>query len=54
MKKYIYILFVTIITLVSCDDYLDIEPVGQVIPKSVEDYRSFLTTAYGTKKIIIF
>lgn len=50
MKKYIYILFVTIITLVSCDDYLDIEPVGQVIPKSVEDYRSFLTTAYGTKK----
>ena len=37
-------------SIVSCDDYLDLEPVGKVIPKSVEDYRSFLTTAYATIK----
>jgi len=36
--------------MVSCDDYLDVEPIGQIIPKSVEDYRSFLTTAYGIEK----
>eukprot|EP01090_Pellita_catalonica_P016496 TRINITY_DN4729_c0_g1_i1.p1 TRINITY_DN4729_c0_g1~~TRINITY_DN4729_c0_g1_i1.p1 ORF type:complete len:151 (-),score=11.75 TRINITY_DN4729_c0_g1_i1:18-470(-) len=50
MKKHIYILLISIVSIVSCDDYLDIEPVGQVIPKSVEDYRSFLTTAYATEK----
>lgn len=50
MKKYIYILFIAVVSIVSCDDYLDIEPIGKVIPKSVEDYRSFLTTAYATIK----
>ena len=46
MKKLIYIFF-TLLLCVSCDDYLDIKPVGQVIPSSVEDYRSFLTSAYS-------
>ena len=46
MKKLIY-LSLTLLLCVSCDDYLDIKPVGQVIPSSVEDYRSFLTTAYS-------
>ncbi|SDW73768.1 SusD family protein [Lutibacter oricola] len=46
--KYIYLIF--ILTFIACDDYLDIEPVGQVIPKSVEEYRSFLTSAYSTSK----
>lgn len=32
--------------LVSCDDFLDIEPEGKVIPKSVEDYRKVMTSAY--------
>lgn len=51
MKKIKYIiLFISYITLVSCDDYLDIEPVGKVIPKTVEDYRSFLTSAYSISK----
>ena len=46
--KYIYLLL--ILSIISCDDYLDIEPVGQVIPKSVEEYRSFLTSAYSSSK----
>ncbi|RSC92133.1 RagB/SusD family nutrient uptake outer membrane protein [Tenacibaculum singaporense] len=50
MRKHIYILFIAVASMVSCDDYLDVEPIGQIIPKSVEDYRSFLTTAYGIEK----
>ncbi|WP_417800228.1 RagB/SusD family nutrient uptake outer membrane protein [Tenacibaculum sp.] len=50
MKTHIYILFIAVVSMVSCDDYLDVEPIGQVIPKSVEDYRNFLTTAYATEK----
>ena len=46
MKKLLYF-FTLIIGLTSCDDYLEVQPVGQVIPKSVEDYRSFLTSAYS-------
>ncbi|MBW2961735.1 RagB/SusD family nutrient uptake outer membrane protein [Mesonia aestuariivivens] len=46
MKKLLYI-SITLLLCVSCDDYLDIKPVGQVIPTTVEDYRSFLTSAYG-------
>ncbi|WP_221409091.1 RagB/SusD family nutrient uptake outer membrane protein [Reichenbachiella versicolor] len=38
------------VLMISCDDYLDIEPVGLVIPKSVEEYRSFLTAAYSFPK----
>ncbi|MGY5353917.1 RagB/SusD family nutrient uptake outer membrane protein [Wenyingzhuangia sp. IMCC45467] len=49
MKKIIYITLLTL-SFISCDDYLDIEPVGQVIPKSVEEYRSFLTSAYSIIK----
>ncbi|QVY65971.1 RagB/SusD family nutrient uptake outer membrane protein [Polaribacter sp. Q13] len=49
MKKIIYSIFV-ILSFISCDKYLDIEPVGQVIPKSVEEYRSFLTSAYSIAK----
>lgn len=49
MKKTIYILLFAL-SVTSCDDYLDIEPVGQVIPTTVEDYRSFLTAAYAIKK----
>ncbi|MFB9052054.1 RagB/SusD family nutrient uptake outer membrane protein [Formosa undariae] len=49
MKKIIYILFVAL-SFTGCDDYLDIEPVGQVIPTTVQDYRSFLTAAYAITK----
>lgn len=50
MKKFSkYILFfVAVIAVTSCDDYLDITPVGKVIPQSLEDYRRVLTTGYST------
>jgi len=31
----------------SCKKYLDIEPVGRVIPKTTEDFRGLLTSAYN-------
>ncbi|MDR0229386.1 MAG: RagB/SusD family nutrient uptake outer membrane protein [Flavobacteriaceae bacterium] len=34
-------------TTVSCDKYLDIEPQGKIIPKTVEDFRKVLTSAYA-------
>lgn len=32
--------------LQSCDDFLDIQPVGKVIPKTGKEYRALLTKAY--------
>ena len=49
MKNFIYVIIFSL-GFISCDNYLDVEPIGQVIPKSVEDYRSFLTTAYSISK----
>ncbi|MFH6967877.1 RagB/SusD family nutrient uptake outer membrane protein [Flavobacterium sp. FlaQc-28] len=45
-SKYIT-LFVAAIALSSCDDYLDITPVGKVIPESLNEFRAVLTTAYS-------
>lgn len=33
--------------VVSCDSFLDIEPEGIVIPKTQEDFRALMTTAYA-------
>ncbi|WP_264538510.1 RagB/SusD family nutrient uptake outer membrane protein [Flavobacterium sp. N1736] len=38
--------FVTAITTVSCDDYLDVQPIGKVIPETLADYRAVLTRGY--------
>ena len=46
MKKILYT-FLAALTLSSCD-YLDIDPVGQVIPSKVSEYRALLTEAYST------
>ncbi|MHC5308858.1 RagB/SusD family nutrient uptake outer membrane protein [Myroides sp. LJL116] len=37
-----------VFTTASCDKFLDIQPQGQVIPKSVKEYREFFLTAYET------
>lgn len=50
MQKLNYIYLLLVLNFVSCEQYLDIEPVGQVIPKSVEEYRSFMTSAYAISK----
>ncbi|RZJ55683.1 MAG: RagB/SusD family nutrient uptake outer membrane protein [Flavobacterium sp.] len=44
-SKYI-LLFVAAIAVSSCDDYLDITPVGRVIPQTLEQYRAVLTQGY--------
>ncbi|MGO4773335.1 RagB/SusD family nutrient uptake outer membrane protein [Flavobacterium sp. W22_SRS_FK3] len=46
-SKYI-VLFVTAIAVTSCDDYLDITPVGRVMPETLEQYRAVLTQGYIT------
>lgn len=50
MKK-LYFTFILVgsILLTSCDNYLDIQPVGKVIPTTLSDHRALLTTAYSTK-----
>lgn len=40
------ILAVGALTLQSCDDFLDIQPIGKVIPKTGAEYRALLTKAY--------
>ena len=37
--------------LASCDDYLNIEPKGKRIPKSLADYEAFLRYEYGTHRM---
>jgi hypothetical protein len=48
MKKILkYALFcLSAVMMVSCDDYLDITPVGKVIPETLDDYRGVLTRGY--------
>lgn len=49
LKKLHIIILITIGTLLSsCDNLLDIQPVGKVIPTTLADYRALLTTAYYT------
>lgn len=45
-SKYI-LLFIAAIAVTSCDDYLDITPVGRVIPETLEQYRAVLTRGYA-------
>ncbi|WP_121966272.1 RagB/SusD family nutrient uptake outer membrane protein [Myroides sp. N17-2] len=48
MKKIILLLSGLLLglTTTSCDSFLDIEPKGKIIPKTTEDYRKLMTTAY--------
>lgn len=48
MKKYIYtvLLFGSLFLATACDSYLDIRPVGSVIPTTAADYRALLAGAY--------
>lgn len=48
--KTIYIIFASLLTLTSmssCDDFLDIQPKGRVIITTAQDYREMLTQAYS-------
>lgn len=48
MKKihYIYLVMLLSLGFVSCDDFLDVKPVGKVIPSTYQDFREVLTDAY--------
>lgn len=46
ISKYI-LLFVTAIAVTSCDDYLDVQPIGRVIPETLDQYRAVLTKGYS-------
>ncbi len=50
MFKKIIISITALIGFTSCEDYLDIKPVGQIIPTTLEDYRQFLTAGYNIPK----
>lgn len=44
MKKILYIL-IGLVLLSSCDDYLDVKPVGKLIPTKIEDYDRLLNNS---------
>lgn len=44
--KYVFVIGMSI-TSVSCDQYLDVKPVGIVIPETLADFRAVLTKAYS-------
>ncbi|AYN04015.1 MULTISPECIES: RagB/SusD family nutrient uptake outer membrane protein [unclassified Flavobacterium] len=46
ISKYLF-LFVAAIVASSCDDYLDVKPVGKVIPETLTDFRAVLTRGYA-------
>lgn len=49
MKRiYTYIAVLSALICTSCDDFLDIKPVGKVIPTTYQDYRDLMTYAYST------
>lgn len=52
MTKNIYIIFVLLASILfsSCDSFLDIQPVGKVIPTTLAEYRALMTTAYKFNK----
>jgi hypothetical protein len=46
VRNFKYI-FIVLLFLTSCS-YIDVEPVGKVIPDEISEYRALLTTAYST------
>lgn len=44
----IYIILLSALIFTSCNDFLDIKPVGKVIPTTYQDYRDLMTYAYST------
>lgn len=47
-----YVFFASVaVTTVGCDHYLDVEPVGKVIPETLTDYRAVMTRGYSITAI---
>lgn len=45
ISKYLFF-FIAAISATACDDYLDVKPIGKVIPESLEEFRATLTSGY--------
>ncbi|NMA75206.1 MAG: RagB/SusD family nutrient uptake outer membrane protein [Bacteroidales bacterium] len=45
-KRILFTIWSITLVLASCDSFLEIQPVGKVIPNSIEEYRALLTNAY--------
>lgn len=47
MTKKLYITFALLgsLLITSCDSFLDIQPIGKVIPNTLSEYRALLTEA---------
>ncbi|MCV9930293.1 RagB/SusD family nutrient uptake outer membrane protein [Flavobacterium sp. LS1R49] len=46
ISKYL-ILFIAAIVATGCDDYLDVKPIGKVIPETLAEFRAVLTKGYS-------
>lgn len=46
-----YLLLLMVVALTACDGYLNIEPKGKKIPKSLADYEAFLRYEYGMHRM---
>lgn len=46
--KYILPILSLLLFFASCDNFLDVKPVGKVIPTTVPEFRSLITEAYAT------
>lgn len=49
MKKYILVLGLMTLSMSSCSKFLDIKPVGKVIPTTLEEYQALLRKAYSAR-----
>lgn len=45
ISKYL-LFFIVAIAISSCDNYLDVKPIGKVIPETLSDFRAVLTRGY--------
>ena len=48
-KKYFNIawLIAVLLSFTACNDFLDIQPIGKVMPKTGQEFRDLLTEAYS-------
>ena len=44
----LYIVVMLTLMTTACDNFLDIKPVGKVMPTTYQDYRDLMTYAYQT------
>ena len=46
-KLYLFSILAGCLTMTSCSNFLEIQPVGKVIPSTLEEYRALMTNVYA-------